>query len=168
MPAFTVSAGCSGGSYGSAQPADRIPGLFDGVLIACTFPDPLSIAFTGSDGHLLQHYFEATNTLAFTEAQKVAISGQKGLQAFIDAANQAGRTDPITGRVVRPGYNAGPFNAAVPVDVRYNPTTNPTGVRGTVYDAGEEHLRRQPDDGLRPARSTTSACSTAWARSTRA
>lgn len=48
VPAMTVSAGCSGGSYGSSQPADRMPRLFDGVLIACTFPDPLSIAFSGS------------------------------------------------------------------------------------------------------------------------
>ena len=137
VPAFTVSAGCSGGSYGSAQPADRMPELFDGVLIACTFPDPLSIAFTGSDGHLLQHYFEATNPLAFNDAQKIAITGHKGVQAFIDAANQAGRTDPISGRVVRTGYNAGTFNAAVPVSARYNPITNPTGARATVYDAGK-------------------------------
>jgi len=137
VPIFTVSAGCSGGSYGSAQPADRMPELFDGVLIACTFPDPLSIAFTGSDGHLLQHYFEATNPLAFSDAQKIAITGHKGVQAFVDAANQAGRTDPISGRVVRTGYNAGTFNAAVPVSARYNPVTNPTGARATVYDAGK-------------------------------
>ena len=82
VPAFTVSAGCSGGSYGSAQPADRIPGLFDGVLIACTFPDPLSIAFTGSDGHLLQHYFEATNPLAFhrgAEGRDLRAQGPAGI-----------------------------------------------------------------------------------------
>ena len=137
VPVFTVSAGCSGGSYGSAQPADRIPGLFDGVLISCTFPDPLGIAFSGSDGHLMTHYFAVTDPAGFTEAQKVAVSGYKGLQAFIDAANQSGRTDPISGRADVTGYNAGTFNAAVPVAVRYNPTTNPKGTRGTVYDASK-------------------------------
>jgi hypothetical protein len=137
VPSFTVSAGCSGGSYGSSQPADRIPGLFDGVLIACTFPDPLGIAFSGSDGHLLTHYFAVTDPTGFTDPQKVAISGYKGLQAFFDAANQSGRTDPISGRVDITGYAAGTFSASVPVALRYNPVSNPTGARATVYDAAK-------------------------------
>jgi hypothetical protein len=37
--------------------------------------------------------------------------------------------------VVRTGYNAGTFNAAVPASARYHPTTNPTGARATVFDA---------------------------------
>jgi hypothetical protein len=135
VPAFTLSAGCSGGSYGSSQLVDRIPGLFDGILIACTFTDPLSIALPGSDGHLLTHYFAVTNPTGFTETQQVEVSGHKGMQAFIDAANQAGRTDPISGRVDITGYNAGTFSAAVPVALRYNPITNPTGARATVYDS---------------------------------
>jgi hypothetical protein len=131
----------SGGSYGSIQPADAFPGLFDGALIACTFPDPLGIALSGSDGHLLTHYFTITNPAGFTDAQKVAVSGYKysalpnPLQAFIDAANQSGRTDPVPGprrpprlciRSLQPGCSARP-----PV----RPVTNPHGVRGTVYDA---------------------------------
>src|SRR5438094_662368 len=98
VPLYTVSQGCSGGSYGSIQIADALPGLFDGALIACTFPDPLGIAFSGSDGHLLTHYFAVTDPVGFTVAQQVAVTGYKGLQAFIDAANQSGRTDPVPGR----------------------------------------------------------------------
>lgn len=141
VPRYTVSEGCSGGSYGSIQPGDALPGLFDGVLIACTFPDPLGIALSGSDGHLLTHYFTATNPAGFSDAQKVAVSGYKysalpnPLQAFIDAANQAGRTDPVPGRVDIPGYVSAPFNPVVPLSLRYDPVTNRTGVRGTVYDA---------------------------------
>ena len=123
-PRYTVSAGCSGGSYGSIQLADALPGLFDGALIACTFPDPLSIAFSGSDGHLLAQYFAVTNPTGFTNAQKVAISGYKfsgpdGMLAFIDAARQSGRTDPVPGRVAPgiPGYVSAPFNAAVPTSI---------------------------------------------------
>jgi len=137
VPDFTVSAGCSGGSYGSAQPADRLPKLFDGVMILCTFPDPLSIAFSGSDGHLLTHLFFATNPGVFSDAQIAAITGYKNVKAFTDAANQAGRTDPVPGRVDYPGYASAPFNAIVPVGVRYDPIANPKGIRGTVYDAGK-------------------------------
>jgi hypothetical protein len=137
VPEFTVSAGCSGGSYGSAQPADRLPRLFDGVMLLCTFPDPLSIALTGSDGHLLTHFLYATNPGVFSDAQIAAITGHKNVKAFTDAANQAGRTDPVPGRVDFPGYVSAPFNAIVPVGVRYDPVANPSGIRGTVYDAAK-------------------------------
>ncbi len=135
VPDITVSAGCSGGSYGSSQPADRIPGLFDGILIACTFPDPLGIAFSGSDGHLLSHYWAVTNTTGFTDAQKLAVSGYKGIQAFLDAANQSGRTDPVPNRVDVTGYVSASWSPVVPVGVRYDPVSNKTGARPTIYDA---------------------------------
>ncbi len=152
VPKFTVSTGCSGGSYGSIQLADQVPGLFDGALIACTFPDPLGIAFSGSDGHLLTHYFNATDPTGFSQAQRVAVSGYKGLQAFIDAANQSGRTDPVPNRVDIPGYVSAPFSAAVPVALRYDPVANPRGARPTVYDAARNVYGINPATGfaLRP------------------
>jgi hypothetical protein len=152
VPDFTVSAGCSGGSYGSAMPADRIAGLFDGILIACTFPDPLAIAFSGSDGHLLSHYWAATDPTGFTDAQQAAVSGYKSVTAFIAAANQAGRTDPVPNRVDVPGYVSASWNAAVPAGLRYDPTSNPTGARPTVYDANKNMYGVDPKTGfaLRP------------------
>lgn len=151
-PDFTVSAGCSGGSYGSAQPADRVSGLFDGVLISCTFPDPLSIALSGSDGHLLTHYWAVTDPHGFTEEQQVAVSGYKGMEAFLDAANQAGRTDPVPGRADIEEYASARWNDAVPEALRYHPTRNPTGARPTVYDGAANVFGRDPETGfaLRP------------------
>ncbi|MDH3235842.1 MAG: DUF6351 family protein [Alphaproteobacteria bacterium] len=134
VPRYAVSHGCSGGSYGSMQPADALPGLFDGVLIACTFPDPLSIALSGLDGHLLSHYFAEIDPFGFSEEGQVAVSGYKNLRAFLDAANQAGRTDPVPGRVDIPGYNSAVWNPAVPADLRYDPFSNPFGARPTVFD----------------------------------
>jgi Tannase-like family of unknown function (DUF6351) len=152
VPEFSVSYGCSGGSYGSAMPADRIPGLFDGILIMCTFPDPISIAFSGSDGHLLTHYWAVTDPTGFTDDQKNAVTGYKSVTAFIAAANQSGRTDPVPGRVDIPGYVSAPFNAIVPTNIRYDPVTNPTGIRGTVYDASKTiyGVDRRTGFALRP------------------
>ncbi len=152
VPDFTVSAGCSGGSYGSAQPADRVSGLFDGVLITCTFPDPLSIAFSGSDGHLLSHYWSVTDPHGFTDEQKVAVTGYKGMRAFVDAANQAGRTDPVAGRVDVERYRSASWNSIVPEVLRYHPTDNPAGARPTVYDAAVNIYGSDPATGfaLRP------------------
>lgn len=133
-PLYTVSQGCSGGSYGSSMLADAVPGLFQGELIACTFPDPLGIAFSGSDGHLLTHYFTVTNPSGFTTDQQVTVSGYKGQQAWYDAANQAGRTDPVPNRVDVTGYASAVWSPVVPVALRYDPVTNPHGARPTVYD----------------------------------
>jgi hypothetical protein len=133
-PVYTVSHGCSGGSYASSQLADQMPGLFDGILIACTFPDPMAIAMEGSHGHLLSNYFSFTANGALTDAQQVAVTGYKSTPAFLAAANQSGRTDPIAGRVDVAGYVSGVMPAAVAVGLRYDPVNNPAGARGTVYD----------------------------------
>jgi len=152
VPLYTVSEGCSGGSYGSIQLADALPGLFDGALIACTFPDPLGIAFSGSDGHLLTHYFTVTDPVGFTAGQQVAVSGYKGTQAWYDAANQSGRTDPVPGRVDVAGYSSAVWNPAVPVALRYDPVTNRAGARPTVYDVSHNMYGVNPLTGfaLRP------------------
>jgi Tannase-like family of unknown function (DUF6351) len=134
VPRYTVSAGCSGGSYTSLQIADALPGTFQGVFISCTFPDPDGIAFSGMDGHLLTHYFTATNPSGFTAEQQVAVSGYQGVKAWYDAANQAGRTDPVPNRVDVAGYQSASWSAAVPVALRYDPVTNPAGARPTVFD----------------------------------
>ena len=141
-PVYTVSHGCSGGSYSSSQLADQMPGLFDGILIACTFPDPMSIAMEGSHSHLLSHYFSATAPMALTDAQQVAVTGYKSTPAFIAAANQSGRTDPVAGRVDVAGYISGSMSAAVAAGLRYDATTNPAGARPTVYDAQRNVMGR--------------------------
>lgn len=148
VPAYTVSVGCSGGSYGSAQLADALPGLYDGVLIACTFPDPLAIASSGLDAHLLAHYFDVTAPGAFTEAQAVAVSGYKSRKAFIDAANQAERTDPVPGRADEPGYRPAVWNDVVPVALRYDPKTNPKGARPTIFDHARNVYGVDPATGF--------------------
>src|SRR5436190_9146232 len=93
VPFYTISTGASGGAYTSLQVADAFPGLIDGVSIRATFPDALSIALAGLDARLLMHYFTSTNPGGFSDGQQVAVSGFSELKAFLDAANQAQRTD---------------------------------------------------------------------------
>jgi hypothetical protein len=154
VPRATMSVGCSGGSYTSLQYGDTFPGLIDGALIACTFPDAMAIAFSGSDGHLLTHYFTATNPAGFTDSQQIAVSGYKTSagpnpkQAWYDAANQSGRTDPLPNRVDVTGYVSSPWTPVVPTAVRYDPVKNPTGARATVYDADRNILGIDPVTGF--------------------
>jgi hypothetical protein len=153
-PHFTLSAGASGGSYGSFQLADAFPGLFDGVLVALTFPDPMSIAVSGLDARLLASYFVGPKAADLTTAQKTAISGYKPsdgnpMQAMEDAARQSGRADPVTGREVPgiPKYESGIHSVVPPAD-RYHPKTNPRGARATVYDVARNVYGVDPKTGF--------------------
>ena len=148
VPQYTISTGGSGGAYTSLQVADAFPGLIDGVDIRATFPDALSIALSGLDAHLLLHYFGKVNPGGFSEAQQVAISGYSGMQAFIDAANQAQRTDPVPGRHDIDGYQSARWNDAVPEALRYHPVKNPHGARPTVFDAARNIYGTDPATGF--------------------
>jgi hypothetical protein len=152
VPAYTISTGGSGGAYTSLQVADAFPGLIDGVDIRATFPDALSIALSGLDAHLLLHYVAQDAKAPLTEGQQVAVSGFAGMKAFVDAANQAQRTDPVPHRKDAAGYQSARWNAAVPDAVRYHPETNPTGARPTVFDAARNIYGVNPATGaaLRP------------------
>jgi hypothetical protein len=152
VPFYTTSTGRSGGAYTSLQIADAFPGLFDGIEIGATFPDALSIALSGLDGHLLAHYYAALSSAALTDEQKVAITGYHGMKAFLDAANQSQRTDPVPNRKDIDGYQSARWNDAVPVDLRYDPVANPRGARPTVFDVGRNIYGVNPATGaaLRP------------------
>ena len=152
VPDFTVSMGTSGGAYTSLQIADEFPGLFDGILINATFPDALSIGLAGMDAHLLANYFGTIDASAFLPAQTVAVSGYQGMKAFIDAANQSQRTDPIAGRDDIEGYKPAVWNEVMPAALKYDVRTNPRGARPTVFDASINIYGADPKTGfaLRP------------------
>jgi hypothetical protein len=57
------------------------------------------------------------------------------MKAFVDAANQSQRTDPVPNRADIDGYQSARWNAAVPPALRYDPKANPDGARPTVFDA---------------------------------
>ena len=151
-PDFTVSIGSSGGAYTSLQIADEFPGLFDGILINATFPDALSIAWAGMDAHLLANYLATMDANSVTPAQAVALTGYQGMKAFLDAANQSQRTDPIANRQDIDGYKPAVWNEAMPAALKYDVGTNPRGARPTVFDAAINIYGADPKTGfaLRP------------------
>jgi hypothetical protein len=152
-PAMTLGMGCSGGSYTVTQAADMLPGLYDGVLVLCTFVDGLSSSLAGADARLLARYLTVTNPAGFTAAQRAAISGYKGDAALRAAALNSNRIDPVPNRPADiTGYNSAVWSSAVPAGLRYDPVANPNGARPTVYDAARNYLGTVPVTGfaLRP------------------
>ncbi len=55
---YTIGTGCSGGSLAQQWIANAYPGIYQGILPTCSFPDTWSSATQVMDYHLLRAYFE--------------------------------------------------------------------------------------------------------------
>ncbi|GAC1541528.1 MAG: DUF6351 family protein [Myxococcales bacterium] len=145
-PLFTIGWGCSGGSYQQHQIGDNYPGLLDGIIPGCSFPEVgfATIQFI-TDARLLNHYFTKVNPGAFSEKQQRKVAGFLNLKTTANVAFGAGRITPTEF-----------CPAALPAALRYDKTTNPAGARCDVYDHtinvyGRDpatHFARRPLDNV--------------------
>jgi hypothetical protein len=136
---YTIGAGCSGGSIQQYSIAEEYPGLLDGILPNCSYPDLWTTSTEVTDCGLLVHYF-ATAT-GWTPAQQAAVAGTKD-SSVCQFWNASFVPTGIPTRAQNCGFAAG--------DARvYQPATNPGGVRCDVTDY------QQSIWGLRPRREWT-------------
>ena len=136
-PRYTIGWGCSGGSYQNHQIVDNYPGLLDGIIPGCSFPD---VAFGTvpmiTDARLLDRYFRETS-IPYTEEQKRAVAGFLNLATMPNVSVNAGRVQ------------VGEFCPDVlPDEERYHPTDNPDGARCDVYSHYVNVYGRDPETGF--------------------
>jgi hypothetical protein len=125
---YTIGTGCSGGSLAQQWIANAYPGIYQGILPTCSFPDTWSSATQVMDYHLLRAYFEDPSKwgpgVAWSPTQ------------FGDVEGNLLPLDAIISDI-------GFFNAIVPTHEcggitnaqRYDPTTHIDGVRCSIADA---------------------------------
>ena len=137
-PAFTIGWGCSGGSYQNHQIADNYPGLLDGIVPGCSFPDVASGTIPViTDARLLHHYFTETAPDNFSEEAQRAVAGFLVLNTMPNVSRNAGRIAPDE------------FCPDVlPEEDRYDAHDNPRGARCDVYDATVNVYGRDPETGF--------------------
>ncbi|GAC1611566.1 MAG: DUF6351 family protein [Mycobacteriales bacterium] len=137
---FTVATGCSGGSIFQFQSENAYPGLIDGLITVCSYPDIWSTATEVMDCRLLEDYYATDPT--FTEAQRGLVAGHVDgapCHAWVDVYGFSSLFDPSA--------NAKTCYPADPAKV-YNRTTNRRGVRCSVQDAAIGQLGARPSDGF--------------------
>lgn len=122
-PEHTIGFGCSGGSYQAHQITDNYPGIFDGIVVGCSFPEVGfgTVDFI-SDAWLLHDYFSTDATVAWTQEQQRLVAGFATYATLPAMAVSAGRIDPRR------------FCGILPAEQRYDPAGNPGGARCDVYD----------------------------------
>ena len=137
-PAFTIGYGCSGGSEAGLPISDDYPGLLDGLIMGCSFPEVTAANILNVfDADLFLHYIQRT-ALTWTNAQQVAATGYA-------TATTSATIGPSN--AVRLKAQGGSCNAAIPVSMRFDQNTNPTGVRCDVYDHMVNIFGRDPVTG---------------------
>ena len=124
---YTIGTGCSGGSLTQQWVANAYPGLYQGILPTCSFPDTWSSATQVMDYHLLRAYLEDrskwSSGVLWTEPQVAAVEGHVASlnaklsdEGFFWAAEPTGRCWPLQKTQT------------------YNRATNPGGVRCGIAD----------------------------------
>jgi hypothetical protein len=140
---YTIGTGCSGGSLAQQWIAHAYPGVYQGILPTCSFPDTWSTATQFTDYHLLLSYFHDPSRwgsgVTWTPAQIAAVEGH---------------VSPQNAEV----SDGAQFHVAVPTDhcagitdaERYEPQTNPGGVRCSIVDAAINVFGPNPEANWSP------------------
>ncbi|WP_227494536.1 DUF6351 family protein [Ramlibacter pallidus] len=129
LPTYTVGfANTTGDGAQPLQIADNYPGLFDGVITTQVMPDTTTgLLMKLFDARLLDTFFNA-NAAAWSTAERLAVTGFRTIGNVAGHSTEAGRMDPLL---------ATNYPAAIPAADRYDPATNPAGVRATPFDAAK-------------------------------
>ncbi|MEO7117295.1 MAG: DUF6351 family protein [Caldimonas sp.] len=140
LPRYTIGWGCSGGSYQQHQIGDNYPGLLDGILPGCSFPEvAFATVYAITDMRLLGNYFTNVAPGQFTDAQQAQVAGVVNPKTIY--------TDTVYNGALRIAPDVY-CPAALPVSERYNAITNPTGARCDVYDHAVNVYGRDPATGF--------------------
>jgi hypothetical protein len=141
VPRYTIGMGCSGGSFQVHQIGDNYPGLLDGIIPGCSFPD---VGFGGqgldiADGGLLLNYFTRTAPGSFTKEQQRLVAGYGKYGDLGRDVQRADRLDPD-----------GPSSCHtdLPQALRYHPLANRRGARCEIYDHTVNVYGRDPVTGF--------------------
>ena len=125
---YTIGTGCSGGSITQAMVANAYPGIYQGLLTTCAYPDVASTAIQFFDLHMLRLYFEDPSKwgpgVVWTPQQMADVEGHI---AHVNAVASdelffKGLTDASSGC------------SGVSDAERYEAQSNPGGVRCTLLD----------------------------------
>ena len=145
LPRFTIASGSSGGSIQQHYISQNYPGLLDAITPNASFPDVGSMASDVLDCVVLNNYFnQNTNPADWPGARRALIDGYAVGTQSAKTTCQGGWSG-LANRWQNP--TAG-FADVVPVQLRYDPNTNPTGARADFWDANVNSYGVDPVNGF--------------------
>ncbi len=129
---YTIGTGCSGGSITEQTVANAYPGIYQGLITACTYPDAMSTAAQFADLHLLRGYFEKPGSW---DPLALWLPTQFGdVEGHLTHLNAVTSDELFLKAAINPSQACPGSRPTVPGDVTslYDAATNPGGVRCSV------------------------------------
>jgi hypothetical protein len=136
---YTIGEGCSGGSLALQWIANAYPGIYQGILPTCSFPDAWSTATQFLDYHLTLAYF--LNPAKWGPGIAWLPTQMADVQGHLTIVNSE-VSDAAQFRVAIPTDTCG----GISDEQRYHPETNPGGVRCAIQDAAINLLGPRPPE----------------------
>ncbi|OGT70245.1 MAG: hypothetical protein A3H44_00945 [Gammaproteobacteria bacterium RIFCSPLOWO2_02_FULL_57_10] len=122
-PVYTIGNGGSGGAMQQLLIAGAYPGILDGIIPSMTFPDAVSYMTDSEECAMPLRNFFNDPALALSEETKAIIGGWPNW--YLCDVSLGERPDRIA---------PDDCSDEIPVAERYDPVTNPNGVRCSIYD----------------------------------
>jgi hypothetical protein len=143
LPRWMLGMGGSGGAIQQMLIAQNYPGILDGLMPDAAFPDVFSTALAVSDCRLLDTYFTnaASPGYPFSDAKRLAVEGH--LKSTCKNWS-AGNGDAV----LATNGSVSPACGLTDAALVYNPVSNPTGARCTVYDINVNTLGKDAITGF--------------------
>ncbi len=147
---YTIGTGCSGGSIAQNTIANSYPGIYQGLLTTCTYPDVISPGAQFADYHLMRRYFEDPSRWApgvvWLPTQVASVEGH------LSMVNSIAADELLFTSALDPENDCAGSVDTVPGDprTRYDSETNPGGVRCSVLDIMKNSLGLRPESAWGP------------------
>ena len=141
---YTIGTGCSGGSIAQHTVANAYPGIYQGLITTCSYPDTFTAGAQFADYHLLRLYFEDPTRwgpgVAWLPTQMAQVEGH------LTHVNAVVADEGLFKAALDPAHDCGGTLDPKPGDptTRYDAATNPGGVRCSVLDLLVNPLGRRP------------------------
>ena len=139
---YTIGTGCSGGSLVQQQVSNAYPGIYQGLLTTCAYPDTFSAGAQFADYHMLRTYFEDPSKwgdgVAWTPTQFADVEGH------ITHANAIAADELLFKAATNPE------GTCVSADQVYDSEANPGGVRCGILDYLKTILGPRPPEVWTP------------------
>ena len=147
---YTIGTGCSGGSIAQHTVANAYPGIYQGLITTCSYPDTFTAGAQFADYHMLRLYFEDPSRwapgVAWLPTQMAQVEGH------LSHVNAVVADEGLFKAALNPENDCSGTVAPQPGDpaTRYDSETNPGGVRCSVLDLLVNPLGRRPQSVWTP------------------
>lgn len=147
---YTIGTGCSGGSVAQHTVANAYPGIYQGLVTTCSYPDVMSPGAQFADYHLMRAYFEDPASwgpgVAWSPTQVADVEGH------LTPVNAVTADEGLFKSAIDPEHpcDGVPDPVAGDSRTRFDSDTNPGGVRCDILTLMRNQLGPRPESVWSP------------------